>query len=340
MGDMQKEKALRITALSAGVYRLHQEEQFVGYAKPLGLFRKKGIKPLVGDYVSVDPSHDPDIAYTIVDVAPQKNALIRPALANIDCLFIFASLKLPSPDWLLLDKLILMAKHFSLDVVLVFSKADLLSPEEEMELNETLSLYASKVEWICVKNKTYFNFYQNQEENYFEKLRTEPLGFDESLKAYVQNKTLAFAGPSGAGKSTFFNQLLGKELMLTGEVSSKIERGRHTTRSVEIYPCVYQEMFFYLVDTPGFSSLSLAEVGVEEEDFKWAYPQYNEWSEACKYNSCRHLNEQACAVRTQHAHFTLSEKKEYERYVALRQQLIEDQKTLIFIQKNSKKRKK
>lgn len=340
MCERKDHQAIRITALSAGVYRLQRGKDKLGYAKPLGLFRKQGIKPQVGDYVEVQLSQDPDIAYQIIQILPQKNSLIRPSLANIDCLFIFTSLKQPYADWLLLDKLILMAKHLHLEIVLVFSKADLLNLEEEIGIQEVLSLYANKVDYLCIKNKNDFRFYQNNVSNYFELLRENPLGFDETIQDFLKDKTIAFAGPSGAGKSTFFNAFLGQEVMLTGEVSSKIERGKHTTRSVELYPCQLAKSFFYLVDTPGFSALSLADVGVTEEDFRMAYPNYALWGQTCKYQGCRHLCEQDCALIERSKSFTLAEQAMYERYVFLRQGLIQEQKKLVFIQKNSKKRKK
>lgn len=336
------QEKIRITALSAGVYRLEKESQFLGLAKPLGVFRQKGWKPRVGDYVKVEETFSKDIAYQITEILPRKNDFLRPSIANVDLLLLFVSLKNPEADFLLLDKLLLLGTHLKVEMGIVFTKADLLEQEAWFRFQEQVAFYLPRVSFLLIKGKEKARWLEKGEviqwnSSLLEETYTE---VKKRLFEKFHRFTIAMAGASGVGKSTFANDLLGKEKMQTGEVSQKIERGKHTTRSVEIHLATWEEKKLWLVDTPGFSSLSLTEVGVEEEDFELSYVQYKEKAAFCKFDGCRHLCEKDCAVLLQQKDFNFTEKEAHERYVLLRSALMKEQKTTIYLQKNSKKRKK
>lgn len=336
------QEKIRITALNAGVYRLEKEDQFLGLAKPLGVFRQKGWKPRVGDYVKIEETSSKDIAYQITEILPRKNDFLRPSISNVDLLLLFVSLKNPEADFLLLDKLLLLGTHLKVEMGIVFTKADLLTQEALHLFFEQVAFYLPRVSFLLVKGKEQAKWLEKGQETDFGAivLQENDVEVKKRLFEKFHQCTIAMAGASGVGKSTFANALFGKEKMQTGEVSQKIERGKHTTRSVEIHLATWEEKKLYLVDTPGFSSLSLSEVGVLEEDFSLSYVQYKEKANFCKFDGCRHLCEKDCAILSQQKDWNLSEKEAYERYALLRSTLMKEQKTTLYLQKNSKKRKK
>lgn len=205
---------------------------------------------------------------TILD---RKNLLPRPSIANIDLLLLTIPLKKPNPDLNVLDKMLTIATLQEIDVEIIFTKYDL-----DKEKGDTLSaIYAGAGYQVSLS--------QPNDEDILNRVRD-----------LIKGKFLCLAGPSGAGKSTLLNNLAKTELMPTGEISRKMQRGKHTTRHVELF-------YFndgYISDTPGFSSLELDQAGVNAEDLVFGYPEILELQTECQFgNSCNHINEPNCAVK-------------------------------------------
>ena len=209
----------RIIKAIAGFYYVHNGEEAYE-CRARGIFRNKGIKPLVGDIVEIEVLSDEDKKGNLIEIKERKSFLIRPAVAN--------------PDQALLDKFLTMMEIKRIPVAIAISKSDLADETKLTELREIYSPHYKVIE-ISVK---------------------EELGLDE-VKDYLRGKFTVLAGPSGVGKSTLTNYLAPEANMETGEISRKIERGKQTTRHAELF---YIGDGGYICDTPGFGSLELFDV--------------------------------------------------------------------------------
>ena len=248
-----------------GFYYVEAAEN-VYECKARGNFRNKGFKPVVGDRVRISV---PESGYcAIEEIYERKNSIIRPPLANIDTLIIVASTCEPSPNMLVIDKMTAAAVIKDITPIIVFSKSDLKSPKG---LSEIYSLSGIKtVEFSSVDNR----------------------GLEE-IRELLIGKTTALTGNSGVGKSSLLNALFPDLELDTGDISKKLGRGKHTTRSVELYKFGSG----YVADTPGFSTVDLQRYEIIEKDkLKYAFPEFEEYLGQCQFNSCNHLCEKGCAV--------------------------------------------
>lgn len=254
----------------AGFYYVFISGMGVYECKAKGVFRKNNEKPLVGDNVNVDILNDKEKIGNITQIADRKNVLVRPAVANIDqALVIFAVTK-PKPNYNLLDRFILMMEQKQIPCILCFNKQDLIT---DCERDEILTIYEKTdlpIYFVSAKNK-------------------DNIG---EIQACLQGKTTTVAGPSGVGKSSLINCLQSSVEMEIGDISNKIERGKHTTRHTELI-AINQDT--YILDTPGFSSLALFEC--EKEDIKNYYREFDGYAECCRFLGCVHMNEPDCAVK-------------------------------------------
>ncbi|MBR3058477.1 MAG: ribosome small subunit-dependent GTPase A [Clostridiales bacterium] len=259
----------RIIKGVGGEYTILLPDKEEVLAKPRGVFRKRNMKPTVGDYCQIEKSGDPDIPYTISEIMPRKNILIRPSVANIDVLVIAISVVDPDPDLKLLDKLIIICKKLDIEPIILFTKTDL-DPEKVEVLEEE---YKSAGIRILTSSKE----------------ETLP---DEVIEEIFHERTVGIAGQSGVGKSTLCHKLTGMDHIEVGDISDRLKRGKHTTRHVELFP--YRSGF--LIDTPGFSSLDIGEVGLELEDVIGGYPELLAISGKCRFMDCRHKGELGCKI--------------------------------------------
>ena len=259
----------RIMKGVAGDYTILLKSGESVLAKPRGLFRNRKLTPTVGDFCIIEPSGDPDIPYAISDILPRKNLLIRPSVANIDILVIAISVCEPDPDLKLLDKLLIVCAKLSIRPVILLTKTDL-DPVKAAILQKEYQeagfrvLLSSKEETIS----------------------------DAETKEIFCGNTVGIAGQSGVGKSTLCHRLTGMEHIEVGDISERLRRGKHTTRHVELFP--FQEGF--LIDTPGFSSLEIDEIGLETADVIGGYPELVRISDRCRFQDCRHKGELGCMV--------------------------------------------
>jgi ribosome biogenesis GTPase len=137
----------------------------------------------------------------------------------------------------------------------------------------------------------------------------------EALKEELHGHTTVFAGPSGVGKSSLLNLIQSHVKLETGQISKKIQRGKHTTRHAELIPF---EKDSYVVDTPGFSSLNIGEV--EASELKYYYREFSDFANGCKFHMCNHINEPKCGVKDAVKQHAISESR-YESYVKLYNEL-------------------
>ena len=269
----------RIIKGIGGFYYVKTESGEVTECRARGVFRKENIKPLVGD--SVEFSVEGNLGY-VEKILPRKNMLLRPAVANIDAVFIVLAAKEPDPDTLLCDKIVLSAEIAGIEPIICINKTDLKSADD---LEKTYKNAGYKA--FCVSAKD-------------ENVR-------EVIMPYLIGKTTAFSGLSGVGKSTLLGILTGKE-QETGEVSQKIKRGRHTTRCVELLELASGG---YVLDTPGFSSFEIG--GIKADELKDHFPEMRELGEKCRFKGCLHIDEPDCAVKAALTKGNIA-KSRYESY--------------------------
>ena len=231
-----------------------------------GLFRKQNIKPLVGDKViisSVDENNRTGLLYEILD---RENELIRPAVANVSQLVAVISTENPKPNLYLLDKVIASCEKAGIDVLVCINKIDLADSKKYAEIYKKAGF--NTIEVSAVNNDGI-----------------------HAIKEILKDKISVFAGNSGVGKSSIINLLLGEDFFETGEVSQRVERGRHTTRHCELKSLPFGG---YIIDTPGFGSLELE--NSEESSFDLMFREFKKYSADCRFNDCRHECEDGCAV--------------------------------------------
>ena len=279
----------------AGFYYVHVVESGVYECKAKGIFRKDGVKPLVGDNVEIEILDEKDMEGNITQILPRKNELIRPAVANIDqALVVFAVTK-PKPHFNLLDRFLVMMESREVPVILCFNKTDIAEDPEIAELKEIYEGCGYPLLFTSAK----------EEQNI------------EKLKSVLQGKTTAIAGPSGVGKSSLINLLQSGVKMETGRISAKIERGRHTTRHSELIVLGEDS---YIMDTPGFSSLYISDI--DKESLKYCFPEFASCEGHCRFNGCDHVHEPGCAVKQAVEEGRIHNSR-YEDYLTLYQELQE-----------------
>lgn len=254
----------------AGFYYVHVVGFGIYECRARGIFRKENKKPLVGDNVEIEILDDKDMEGNLVKILPRKNELIRPAVANVDqALVVFAAAK-PDPHFNLLDRFLVMMEAKGIRTVLCFNKEDIAGESRITELKEIYENCGCRVIFTSALKK------QNIEE----------------VKDMLQGSTTVVAGPSGVGKSSLINLLQSGVKMETGEISRKIERGRHTTRHSELITLNEDS---YIMDTPGFSSLYVNDF--EKEELKYYFPEFTPYNDQCRFHGCDHVHEPGCAVK-------------------------------------------
>lgn len=255
-----------ITKITGGFYYVEAADKTYE-CKARGVFRKRGHTPLVGDRVVIDvPKND---SYCLIDVIEdRKNFLVRPALANIDVLVIVSSVVEPTFNTYIIDKMICAAVNKGIEPVLVISKIDLAD---------------------CSK---YIDIYKKAGINVIEYSSVDGTGVDE-IKSILSGRISAFSGNSGVGKSTLLNCVCPQLSIQTGQISDKLGRGRHTTRTVELYKCFGG----YIADTPGFSSVDLDRYElINKDELQFCFPEFADYIGDCRFTSCSHTCELGCAV--------------------------------------------
>jgi ribosome biogenesis GTPase len=250
-----------------GFYEVKTEKGIYA-CKGRGLFRKDQNILYVGDEVMIT-ENESGIGI-ITEILPRKNKFIRPPVANVEQMVIIMSLAKPEPNYVILDKFLVMSEKNQVNSIVGFNKIDLATPAVRDYAEE---IYSSLYPTVFLSGKT-----------------GEGL---EDLKRLLKDKKNAFAGPSGGGKSTLLNKIQASLELETGKISRKTSRGKHTTRHVELYAMDFGGMIF---DTPGFTSFDVLEVELEE--LQLMYPEFAPYIGKCRFTSCRHINEPDCAIKS------------------------------------------
>lgn len=278
---MVREESGKIVKGLGGLYeiRLNSGERVCCRAR--GNLHRDEEKLLIGDNVLVRLDTEIPDSMVIESLYERKNSLIRPPLANLDYLFITFASRKPTPVLETVDKLLSIAEHNNIKAVIVITKSDV----GEKEAEKYKEIY----------EKSGYPVFITSSEN--------KNGIDELL-SYINNNIsngalAAFAGASGVGKSTLMNSLFPNLSLETKEISRKIERGRHTTRHVEIFPLSEEEGAGFLADTPGFSLIDFSRFDFfDREELEAAFPDIYRYKGKCRYQDCAHVGEgkDECAV--------------------------------------------
>lgn len=281
---MITEKYGKVVKGLGGLYEVRIEDgdsvsRLVCRAK--GILKRDETKVLIGDNVTVSIDDATPDGIVISSIDPRKNSLIRPPLANLDYLFIVFAAAKPSPVIETVDKLIAIAVHNSITPVVVITKSDLRS--------EAAEEYAAIYRLVGIPT-----FVTSSEAG-------EGISdLAEYIKYNVtRGKTSAFAGASGVGKSTLMNSLFPELTLATAEISRKIERGRHTTRHVEIFDIDSSRNTGFLADTPGFSLIDFARFDFFSlDELLPTFHELTPYIGRCRYADCAHVGEgeDECAV--------------------------------------------
>lgn len=240
-----------------------------------GNLKRGDDKVYVGDKVTVTLSDDGGIIETI---EKRKNLLIRPPLANLDFLFITFSAASPQPMLDTIDKMTAIAKHNGIDVSVIVTKSD---KSDSAEKYARIYRGVGYETFIC----------SSLDGSGVAEVR------DHVMRKLTDGKTGAFAGASGVGKSTLINLLFPGLNLATGDISRKIQRGKHTTRHVQIYDVGNTENCGFLADTPGFSLIDFEHFDFFGlDDLLPAFPDLYAYNGKCRYADCTHTKEKECEI--------------------------------------------
>ena len=251
-----------------------------------GILRKEGNSPLTGDMVEITVERGKGMVEKIL---PRKNSFVRPAVANVDALVVFAANVNPITEPFLIDRVAAIAGDQEVPVYLCVNKCDLDPAVDLVRIYEHAGFPV-----ICTSAETGEGV--------------------EQLRQLLTDKLTAFTGNSGVGKSSILNRLCPELELPTGEVSEKLGRGRHTTRHVELYSLGEDT---YVADTPGFSSFDTDQMDVIlKENLQYAFPDFGKYIGSCQFHDCSHRKEPGCAVRAAVDSGDL-EKSRYESYLRL-----------------------
>ena len=247
-----------------GFYYVKTEDEVIE-CKARGKFRFNGLTPMVGDKVEIDVVNNKG---SIEKIFERTTELVRPAVANVTQAFIIFAMKDPEINEDLLNKFLITCEYNRLKVVVCFNKKDL-ALEKQNEVIENLKKINYDIIILQAKGEDDFS----------------------EIKLKLKDNITVFCGPSGVGKSTILNKLVGREVMQTGEISERLQRGKHTTRHSEL---VEIEGGF-VVDTPGFSILDID--FIPKDQLQSCFPEFDEYRDDCKYRGCLHYKEPKCAVK-------------------------------------------
>ena len=251
-----------------------------------GIFRRQGITPVAGDQVIV--SIEEDGTGMLEEVLERKNVLVRPPVANLDVLVLVASVCHPRTNTLVLDKMIAVAEKKGIHPIIVINKSDLGDPAELENIYHSTGLECFTVSATDAQSV-------------------------EPLRHRLAGQVCVFAGNSGVGKSSILNVIDPALDLSTGEISEKLGRGRHTTRTATLYHLADG----YVVDTPGFSSLDMEQVeSIDKDELADCFREFERYVGKCRFIGCAHYREPNCAIRQAVEIGEISQSR-YDSYVTM-----------------------
>lgn len=260
-------KTGRIIQAIAGFYYCRTGDGAVYECRARGGFRNEDITPLAGDMAVFET--DGTGGY-VTEIMERKNAFTRPPLANLDQLFLVTAAASPSPNLLVIDKLITVCEYKGIEPILVVTKTDL------------------------AEDKTLRGIYEKAGFRVFSLSNLEPERLDE-IHTLLAGKISAFAGNTGVGKSSLLNNLFPSLELQTADISKKLGRGRHTTRHVTLYPAGEGG---FVADTPGFGTMELSQYEIiRKEELADCFREFKPYLGQCRFTGCSHTAEKGCAIR-------------------------------------------
>ena len=279
-----------VVGLISGFYDVQTGNQIVR-TRARGLFRKNKEKPTVGDHVKIQV--DEQGTSYLTEILPRVNLIGRPALANVDHVLLVISAVEPDFSLQLLDRYLTFFSWQKVAVSIYLSKSDLVDEAKLAEIKASLSYYV-KIGYPV--------FYQWGE-------------LAEKLPSAIESQQIwTLAGQSGAGKSTLINHLKQDIEQETAAISTSLNRGKHTTRTVQLFPLGEG----FLADTPGFSAIDFTPIKIN--DLCNYFVEFKRASVKCKFRGCQHIKEPKCEVKN------LVEKQEitqsrYDNYLQMRSEI-------------------
>lgn len=281
---MLKIETGRIIKSLSGFYDVQTEKKVIT-CRARGNMRRTGMSPLVGDIVDISVEKGKGM---VEKIHPRKNCFVRPAVANLDLLVVFAANVNPVTEPFLIDRVAAIAGDQEVPVCIIVNKCDM-DPGEDL---------------TGIYRQAGYTVIQTSAET--------GLGVEE-LRRELGGKFCAFTGNSGVGKSSILNALDPELRLPVGEVSEKLGRGRHTTRHVQLY-AIGDAL---IADTPGFSSFDTDQMEVIlKENLQYAFPEFGKYIGTCQFRDCSHRKEPGCAVTTALAKGDIG-KSRYESYLKL-----------------------
>ena len=277
----------RIMKSLSGFYEVQTDDRLIT-CRARGHMRR-GMTPLVGDWVEISVERGKGM---LEKIQPRRNAFVRPAVANLDLLVVFAANVNPVTEPFLIDRVAAIAGDQEVPVCVCVNKTD-------MDPGEELAAVYRKAGYTVIQTSA------------------ETGAGVEILRQLLRGKFSAFTGNSGVGKSSILNALAPELGLPVGEVSEKLGRGRHTTRHVEIYGIGGDIL---IADTPGFSSFDTDQMEVIlKENLQFAFPEFGEHIGSCQFRDCSHRKEPGCAVTAALVEGRIA-KSRYDSYLKLYEQ--------------------
>ena len=263
---MDKRQTGRIVRSLSGFYDVQTPEGVVT-CRGRGHLRKGQQIPLTGDMVEITMEQGKGMVEKIL---PRRNRFVRPAVANVDALVVFASNVNPVTEPFLIDRVAAIAGNQDVQVHICVNKCDLDAGADLVRIYRNAGFPVIRASAITGEGV-------------------------EELRELLKGKLTAFTGNTGVGKSSMLNALCPELQLATGEVSQKLGRGRHTTRHVELYK-IAEDTF--VADTPGFSSFDTDQMDVIlKENLQYTFPDFAPNLGKCQFHDCSHRAEPGCAVR-------------------------------------------
>lgn len=291
-----------VTKSTGSWYTVKTEDGVLRKCRIKGKFRIQGIKStnpvVVGDNVLVQKESD---NWIIVDLKERKNYIVRKSVnlskqthiiaANVNQAVLVITIESPVTTTGFIDRFLVSAKAYNVDVLLLFNKLDVYSEKAMEELKELRSIY-EKIGYKCFS--------------------LSALNDDlKEIKSYMQGKVNVISGHSGVGKSTLINNLQPGLELATKEISKQHQQGQHTTTFSEMHELDFGAT---IIDTPGIRGFGLVEI--EKEELGDYFPEFFELKPKCKFHNCIHLNEPHCAVKDAIAEGEIANSR-YKSYLSM-----------------------
>jgi ribosome biogenesis GTPase / thiamine phosphate phosphatase len=267
-----------------GFYTVADEDGNMHACKARGRFRLEKLTPLVGDEVLLRSEKSTDL---IDKILPRRNQLDRPPIANIDVMILVMAAINPEPDFLLADKLLIQAARMNIKPYICINKCDIAEEEAVWAIAEQYAAY----ETARISAKTGAGIKQ--------------------VESFMKGAICCLAGQSGVGKSKILNSVSGGLKLKTGDISERTQRGKHTTRHVELLRIANGGM---VADTPGFSLFDITDI--DDEEIAGYYPEFLPYLGKCKFTGCLHDSEPNCAVKEALRDGKIVHER-YERYIEI-----------------------